>query len=108
MVPEELDENDPAIAHRNDVRELDVRLRAMARSTPEHPHSDSVTNVDEVAGQFHGVGLPGLAELLELTHDRLPTYKGAGLRPALRGSHDDVGVVQVTKGVHVPRIPRLE
>ena len=69
---------------------------------------DSVANIHVVADHFHGVGVPGLARLLELAHDRLPTYKRPWLRPALRGPHDDVGAVQVMKRVHVPRVPCLE
>ena len=84
---------DPALAHREDERQLHVRLRAVACATPDVPHDDSVAGVDEVADRFRGVGVPGLAELLELAHDGLPTYVGPRLRPTLRGPHDDVGVV---------------
>jgi NAD(P)-dependent dehydrogenase (short-subunit alcohol dehydrogenase family) len=34
VIPEELLGDDPAVAHRNDVRQLDVRLRAPAYATP--------------------------------------------------------------------------
>ena len=106
MIPEELLVDDPALAHREDIRQLDVRLRALAYPTPDLPHDNSVAGVDEVADRFHGVGIPGFADLLPLAHDRLPTHERPRLRPTLRRSHDDVGVVQLTKGVHVSRIPR--
>ena len=76
--------------------------------TPDVPHDNSVTGVDEVTDHFQGVGIPGFAGLVPLAHDRLPTNERSGLWPILGGPHDDVGVVQLTKCVHVPRVPRLE
>src|SRR5439155_212304 len=38
----------------------------------------------------------------------LPTYKRAWLGPPLRRPHDGVWVVQLTNGIHVPRVPCLE
>src|SRR2546421_3793470 len=100
--------DDPALAHRVDARHRQVRLRAVAHATPDGPQNNSVGGVDEVANQFEGVGIPGLAHLLELAHDRLPTYVWPRLRPSLRGPPDDARIARLTKGVHVPRVPRLE
>jgi hypothetical protein len=80
----------------------------VARATPDVSHGDSVARVDEVADRYPGVGIPGVAELLVKTHDGLAPYVGPRLRPILHGPHDDVGIVKLTKCVHVPRVPRLE
>ena len=60
---------------------------------PDLPHDNMIGDVDEVADRFNYVGVPGLAELLELAHDGLPTHKRARLRPALGRFRDCVGVV---------------
>jgi hypothetical protein len=80
----------------------------MAFTTPTQPDGNSLASVDEVAEQFKCVVIKGLAELLPLAHDRIATYERPRLRPALRGPHDDAGVVRLTKGLHVLRIPSRE
>src|SRR5215204_1066886 len=72
------------------------------------PHDNSIANVDEVTDRFSGVGVPRLAQLLELAHDRLPAEVRPRLRPILSHPHDRVRVVQLTKGIHVAGVPRLE
>src|SRR5262249_20226394 len=66
VVPETLQVEDPALAHREDISHLQVRLRAMACATPTHPDGNSLAGVDEVAEQFKCVVIKGLAELLPL------------------------------------------
>jgi hypothetical protein len=80
----------------------------VACCTPDEPHGNSVASVAEVADQFEGVGIPGLAQLLQLAHDRIPTCVRSRLRPTFRGPPDDAQVVHLTKGIHIPGIPRLE
>src|SRR3954465_2574372 len=72
------------------------------------PHDNSVGSIDEVANRLQCVVVPGLADLLELAHDRVPTHEWALFRPTLGGPHDGVWVVQLTKRVHVARVPRIE
>src|SRR5207248_10224941 len=93
---------------REDERSLQVQVRAVARATPDVSHGDSVARVDEVADRYQGVGIPGAAELLVKAHGGLATYVWPRLRPTLRGPHDDVGVVKLTKCIHVRRVPHLE
>ena len=107
VVPEVLDGKDLAFAQRVDVRHFQVRLRAIACDAPDPPHGDPVPDVDEVADQFQGVDIPGLAHLLELAHDRLPTCVWPRLRPALRRPPDDARVVQLTQGI-LTSVPRPE
>src|SRR5205809_8138533 len=104
VIPEELHAEDPALANREDARELHVHLRAVACATPDVPHDNSVGGVDEVAYRFHCVGVPGVAELLEKTYYRLATYKGPRLGPTLGHPPHDVGVEQLTNGAHVSRV----
>ena len=75
---------------------------------PDEPHGNSVANVGEVADQFQGVGIPSVAELLDEAHDGLPTHLRPRLRPTVRVPHDGVRVEQLTPGIHVPSVPRLE
>ncbi len=107
VIPEELLVDDPALAHRRDACELHVRLRAMADAAPGEPCDDSIGHVDE-ADHFKGVSVPGLAHLHELAHEPLPAHERPRLRPTFRGSRDDIGVLQLTKGIHVSRVPRFE
>ena len=79
----------------------------MADAAPGEPCDDSIGQVDE-ADHFKGVSVPGLAHLLELAHEPLPTHERPRLRPTFRGSRDDIGVLQLTKGIHVSRVPRFE
>jgi hypothetical protein len=90
MIPEELNKQDLALAHRVEGRQFHVRLGATACATPGVPHDGSVGGFDEVTDRLQYVGVPDLADLLELANDRLPTYKWARLRPTLRVPHDDV------------------
>src|SRR5215217_2741031 len=69
--------------------------------------NNSIANVDEVTDRFSGVGVPRLAQLLELAHDRLPAEVRPRLRPILSHPHDRVRVVQLTKAIHVAGVPRL-
>src|SRR5262245_1415147 len=80
----------------------------MAYATPGDSNDHSVGRIDEVAEQFRRVGVPGIAHQLELAHYRLSTDKRPRLRPTLRGTQDGVGVVQLTNGIHVRRVPRLD
>ena len=48
------------------------------------------------------------AKLLELAHDRVAPYERPGFRPTLEGPHDDVGVVDLTNGIHVATVPCLK
>jgi hypothetical protein len=75
---------------------------------PDEPHDNSVADVDEVADRFQGVGVEGLALLFPLPHEGLPTYPRPRLRPIHRGSHDDVGVIKLTEGIHVSCVPCVE
>src|SRR3954452_10550156 len=81
---------------------------AVACATPDEPRHNSVANIDEVTDQFRGVPLPRIAQLLVLAHDRVATEVRPRLRPTLRHPQDRVGVMQLAKGIHVPRVPRLE
>src|SRR3954454_23311385 len=81
MVREELHTEDLALAQGVDVRVLHVGLGATAFATPDEPRRNAVANIDEVADLFKGVGIPRVAELLDLAPDRLPTYVGSRLRP---------------------------
>src|SRR5207249_3487917 len=47
VIPEELNAEDPALAYRENTRELHARLRALARATPDEPHENMVGGVDE-------------------------------------------------------------
>ena len=107
VIPEELQVDDPAIAQREDVRRLDVRLRALADATPDLPDENSVCGPDEVTDRFHRVRIPGRAELVPFAHERLPADERPGLGPALRGPRHHVGVEELTEGVHVSLVPRL-
>ena len=108
VVREIFDSENLALADRIDLSPLQVSIRATAPAMPNETHRDPVASRSEVADRFYLVGVPGLAEMLELTHDRLPTYKRAWLGPPLRRPHDGVWVVQLTNGIHVPRVPCLE
>ena len=52
VVPEVLHAEQPATAHCEDARCLDVGPRAMTCATPDEPHDNPVVNIDEVADQF--------------------------------------------------------
>lgn len=43
-------------------------------TAPDVSHGDPVARIDEVAGRYQGVDIPGLAELLVKTHGGLATY----------------------------------
>ena len=45
---------------------------------PNEPYHDMVARLDEVADRFQSVGIPGLADLLELAHHR-GRGRGSGL-----------------------------
>src|SRR5436190_21171550 len=105
MIPKELLVDDLALTQRQDVCDLQVHRRAVACDTPGMPHRNSVTSLAEVADRFHYVGVPGFADLLPLAHDCLPANAWPRLRPTLRGPHDGIWIVQITKGIHVPRVP---
>src|SRR6185295_1944481 len=66
VVPEELLVNGPALAHRGDHRQLQVRPRAMACATPDVSHRNPVAGFEEITDHFQAVGIPGLAVLDEL------------------------------------------
>jgi hypothetical protein len=59
VIPEVFSADDPALAHRNDLRHIQVSLRAMACAMPDEPHDHSVADIDEVADHFHGVDVHG-------------------------------------------------
>ena len=64
MVPEEL------LKTILPLRTVKTFVNSMFASGPwpaprQIPHGNSVASVDEVADRFHGVGVPGLAELLD-------------------------------------------
>src|SRR5690348_4684859 len=52
VIPEELLEEDQAVAHREHIRQLDVRPRTLTDPTPDLPHDDPVTYLDEIADGF--------------------------------------------------------
>src|SRR5262245_51790256 len=108
VIPEVLEVEDPSSADREDLRELHVRFGAKARAVPDLSHDHSFTGVDEVADRFHGVGVPGRPELLELAHDRVAPYEWPRLGPTFGRPRDDVWVIHLTKGVHVASVPRGE
>src|SRR4051794_15964645 len=81
VIPDVLVSEDPALAHRVDGRELDIRLRTAAYATPDNPEDNSIADIDEVADRLQAVGAPGIADLLKPAHDRVPTDERSRLRP---------------------------
>src|SRR5439155_1091558 len=63
VIPDDLHADDLALANGKDVRGPNVRPRATAFGPPDVPRRNAVANIDEVADQFQGVGVPGVAEL---------------------------------------------
>jgi hypothetical protein len=108
VIPEELLAEDLALANRVDAGHLHVRVRTAAHTTPDESHSDSVADIDGMLDQLQLIGVAGVALSLLLPHNRIPTYRRSRLRPVRRSSHDDIRVIQLTNGIHVPRVPRLE
>jgi hypothetical protein len=99
--------DDLALSQHEDVRQFHVQVGAMASTAPDLSHCNSVAGIGEVANRFHYVDAPGFADVLPLAHDRLAAYERSRLRSTLRAPHDGVDVIDLTKGVHVPRISHL-
>src|SRR4029078_7353271 len=99
---------DPTVAYRVDDRKLQIYLGSSAYAPPGDSHDNSVAGVDELTDCFDGVGVPRLSQLLELAHDCVSTAIRPLLPPILIHPHDGVRVVQLTKGIHVTGVPRLE
>jgi hypothetical protein len=62
--------DDPCLAHGGDACELQIRLGAASLAAP-----DSVANIDEVADQFKGVGVPGFADSGSLAQECDPLWE---------------------------------
>ena len=108
MIPEVLDREDPALADRLEHRHFHIGLWSLSLPPPKDSHGNPVANVDEITDRLDGVALPCLAHLRELAHDRLSAEVRAWLRPTLNHPDDHVGVIRLTDGIHVPRVPSLE
>ena len=78
---------------------LDAEMRLFSGSP--------VTSIDEVPDRLCPVRIPRVAKAQKLTHDGVSTYLRPRLRPTLRDTHDHIGREQLTKGIHVPGVPRL-
>jgi hypothetical protein len=108
VIPEVLEAEDPAFAHRIDNGELEVGLDTMAYAAPDRPDENSVSNVDEVGDHFQYVVVPKLARLAKLAQDSLLPDVRAWLRPSFGVSQDDVRVEQITKRIRVLRVPSFQ
>jgi hypothetical protein len=108
VVPEELKSGDLALANRVDTRRLHVRFRPVAPAPPCEPHDYSAGGVDVVSDRYCRVGVPGFAVSLNLSQDRLPTDERPRLGPISWGTPNHVGGEEISPGIHVACVERLE